>query len=103
MLNRRPKLARRWLESLAARISDTQDRVADLLAGPLDAQVASFLLRNECGNGLDISQQRLAQLFGVRRTSLNQVLRTMVDRDLIELAYRRIAVVDRPGLQALLR
>ena len=102
LLNRRPRLALRWLQTLAARISDTQDRVGDLLSGPLDAQVASFLLRNELGTGLEISQERLAQLFGVRRTSLNQVLRTMSGRGLIELTYRRVAIVDRAGLEALL-
>ena len=102
LLNRRPHLARRWLETYAARIADTQARVGDLLSGTLDAQVASYLLRVADHGELEISQERLAQLFGVRRTSLNQVLRRMETRGLIELTYRRIAVRDPGGLRALL-
>ena len=97
-----PHLARRWRETYAARIADTQARVGDLLSGTLDAQVASYLLRNAVNDELEISQERLAQLFGVRRTSLNQVLRRMETRGLIELTYRRISIRDRGGLRALL-
>ncbi len=102
LLNRRPHLARRWLETYAARIADTQARVSDLLSGTLDAQVASYLLRTADSDELEISQERLAQLFGVRRTSLNQVLRRMEIRGLVELTYRRITIRNRGGLEALL-
>ena len=102
LLNRRPHLARRWLETYAARIADTQARVGDLLSGTLDAQVASYLLRNAVNDELEISQERLAQLFGVRRTSLNQVLRRMETRGLIELTYRRVTIRNHGGLKALL-
>lgn len=102
LLNRRPHLARRWLETYAARIADTQARVGDLLSGTLDAQVASYLLRVADHGELEISQERLAQLFGVRRTSLNQVLRRMEIRGLIELTYRRVTITNRDGLCALL-
>lgn len=102
MLHQRPRLARRWLETYAARIADTQDRVGDLLSGTLDAQVASFLLRNADGGDLEISQERLAQLFGVRRTSLNQVLGRMKTRGLVDLTYRKVSITSRPGLLALL-
>ena len=102
LLNRRPHLARRWLETYAARIADTQARVGDLLSGTLDAQVASYLLRKAVNDELEISQERLAQLFGVRRTSLNQVLRRMETRGLIELTYRRVTIRNHGGLKALL-
>ena len=45
MLGQKPTLARRWLVSVAGRMADMQDRVGDLLAGSLDRQVASWLLR----------------------------------------------------------
>lgn len=102
LLNQRPHLAARWLESFAARIADTQHRVGDLLAGTLDAQVSSFLLRMAVREELEISQERLARMFGVRRTSLNQVLRRMEDQGLVELTYRRVRIADRGAMQALL-
>ena len=64
--------------------------------------MASYLLRVATHDTLEISQERLAQLFGVRRTSLNQVLRRMETRGLIELTYRRISITNHDGLRALL-
>ena len=52
LLGRRPMLARRWLVSVAGRMAEMQDRVSDLLAGGLDRQVASWLLREGTGDGV---------------------------------------------------
>lgn len=102
MLGRRPLLARRWLVSVAGRMVELQDRVSDLLAGGLDRQVASWLLREATGDGIAVSQLTLSRLLGARRTSVNQSLRRLEDRGLIETGYRRIVVVDGPGLVTML-
>ena len=98
LLGRRPLLARRWLVSLADRMAAMQDRVGDLLAGGLDRQVASWLVREGTGAGIAVSQLTLARLLGARRTSVNQSLRRLEAAGYITTGYRRIAVVDRPGL-----
>ncbi len=100
MLGKRPLLARRWLVSVAQRMAEMQDRVTDLLSGSLDRQVASWLVREAGPDGITVSQQTLARLLGARRTSVNQSLRRLEGRGLIETGYRRVAVTDPAGLQA---
>lgn len=102
LLGQRPHLARRWLVSVAGRMAALQNRVSDLLAGGLDRQVASWLLREAGPEGAVVSQQTLARLLGARRTSVNQSLRRLEERGLVETGYRRVAVRDPEGLQALL-
>lgn len=100
LLGRRPMLARRWLVSVAQRMAAMQDRVSDLLAGSLDMQVASWVLREAGTAGVTVSQQTLARLLGARRTSVNQSLRRLEADGLIETGYRRIAVRDADRLAA---
>ena len=102
LLGRRPMLARRWLVSVAGRMAEMQDRISDLLAGGLDRQVASWLLREGTGDGVAVSQLTLARLLGARRTSVNQSLRRLEAQGLIETGYRRIVVTDEPGIVAML-
>lgn len=102
LLGRRPMLSRRWLVSVSERMAEMQDRVTDLLAGGLDRQVASWLLREATGDGAAVSQLTLARLLGARRTSVNQSLRRLEDRGLVETGYRRIRVIDEPTLFGLL-
>lgn len=102
LLGRRPMLARRWLVSVAGRMAALQDRVSDLLAGGLDRQVGSWLLREAGDESAAVSQLTLARLLGARRTSVNQSLRRLEEAGLIETGYRRITVTDREGLATLL-
>jgi CRP-like cAMP-binding protein len=102
LLGRRPMLARRWLVSVAGRMAEMQDRVGDLLAGGLDRQVASWLLREGIGDGVAVSQLTLARLLGARRTSVNQSLRRLEADGYISTGYRRITVVDPTGLADML-
>ncbi len=102
LLGQRPNLARRWLVSVAGRMAEMQDRVSDLLAGSLDRQVASWLLREAGDDGVNVSQQTLARLLGARRTSVNQSLRRLEGDGLVETGYRRVSVIDADRLRSTL-
>ncbi len=102
LLGRRPMLARRWLVSVAGRMAEMQNRVSDLLAGGLDRQVGSWLLREATGDGVGVSQLTLARLLGARRTSVNQALRRLEADGYITTGYRRITVVNAAGLADML-
>jgi CRP-like cAMP-binding protein len=102
MLGQRPGLARRWLVSVACRMAEMQDRVSDLLAGSLDRQVASWLLREAADRDVNVSQQTLARLLGARRTSVNQSLRRLEQEGLVVTGYRRVSVVDAERLRSTL-
>lgn len=102
LLQTRPLVAQRWFISLAERMAAMQQRLIGLLAGGLEAQLASLLLRESgAGDTVTITQSRLADLLGVQRSSVQRVLKQLEMSGLIESRYRRITIVDAPGLSAL--
>lgn len=103
LLATRQRLAQRWMVSLAERMSGLQTRLVDVLAGGLEAQIASHLLR-EAGDQrrVDITQAQLAAMLGVQRTSVQRVLKALGDAGLIEVGYGHIELVDLGGLATLL-
>jgi CRP-like cAMP-binding protein len=101
LLERRPRLAQRWLVSLALRMAATQARLVDLLAGGLDAQVAALLVRQSEHNVVRLSQAVLADMLGARRTSVNRVLKRFEARGLVRLGYGQVEILDPAGLLSL--
>jgi CRP-like cAMP-binding protein len=100
LLGRRPGLAHRWLVSLAGRMAGLQTRIGELLAGSLEGRIAAFLLEAPDPADVAISQARLGDLLGARRTSVNQALKRLEARGILELSYRRIRVLDPAALAA---
>jgi CRP-like cAMP-binding protein len=87
--------------SVALRMAEVQARLVDLLAGGLQAQLASLLVREAEQGRVHLSQQVLAALVGGRRTSVNRVLKDLEARQLIKLRYRQVEILDPAGLAAL--
>jgi CRP-like cAMP-binding protein len=103
LLQTRPLVARRWFVSLAERMAGLQSRLVDLLAGGIEAQLASILLREADEDGrVRATQSSLADMLGVQRSSVQRVLKLLEAAGLIELHYRSIDLVDRGGLVSLL-
>ena len=101
LLRRRPRLAQRWHVSLADRMARTQERLFEVLAGGLDAQVAALLLHQPGRGDVGLTQKVVAELVGVQRSSVNRALKRLEAAGLIERGYRRITVVDAAGLAEL--
>ena len=102
MLATRPRVAQRWMVSLAERMAGLQQRLVDLLAGDLEAQLASVLLQRADARGdVALSQKQMAELLGVQRTSVQRALKQLEDAQLVKIAYRRVTVLDGPGLLTL--
>ncbi len=103
LLQTRPLLAQRWFISLAERMAGLQERLVDLLAGGLEAQLASILLREGSESGdVRFTQDQLAEMLGAARTSVQRVLKALEASKVIELKYRRIILLDQEALQALI-
>jgi CRP-like cAMP-binding protein len=102
LVSTRPRIAIRWMVSIAGRLAAAQDRLEELLAGPLDFQIAS-LLRHVCDddNVARVSQQTIAQLLGARRPSVARSLSNLEQQGLVEKRYREIHIVDMERLKAL--
>lgn len=86
-----------------ALLSQVMQSVACNSFHPIEARAARWLLHAQDrvgGDRLALTQESLAGLLGVQRTTVNAVARMLQEQGLI--AYRRgdIQVVDRPGLEA---
>lgn len=102
LLQTRPLIARRWFVSMAERMAGLQSRLIDLLAGGLEAQLASVLLRHSDSVGeVKITQKDLASMLGVQRSSVQRVLKELESAGLIKLGYRQITLTDPGGLSSL--
>lgn len=101
LLSTRPRIAMRWMTSLARRLARDQNRVDELLSGPLDFQLAGLLGRLANSDGVIVlSQQTLAQLLGARRPSVARSLSHLETQGLISKKYGHIAVLDHQRLAA---
>ena len=95
LLEERPRLAMRWLNSVSSRLVSYQTRLMELLAGGLEAQIASVLVRRADDRGVvKLSQSSLAELVGGRRTSVNRVLKRLEDQRLVRVRYGQVELVD---------
>jgi CRP-like cAMP-binding protein len=94
----RPALSRRWLSSVAQRLSVSQARVLALLGGSLTAQAARLLTEEAVDSQVELPQRTLAAMLGVRRPSLNKVLKDLERRHLIRISYGLIDITDAAGL-----
>jgi CRP-like cAMP-binding protein len=101
LLEQRPRLAWAWLHSVSARVAGFWFRVVELLAGGLEAQVASVLVRRGEDGVLHLSQGNLAELVGHPRTSINRVLKGLEAQGLVRVSYGQVEIVDEAGLAKL--
>jgi len=102
LLQTRPRVAQRWFISMAERMAGLQDRLGDLLAGRLESQLASILLREAGRDGqVHLSQSHLGEMLGVPRSSVQRVLKSLESAGVVHLRYRRIDLVDEATLASL--
>jgi CRP-like cAMP-binding protein len=98
LLDERPRLARRWMVSISTRLLSYHSRVLELLAGSLEAQIASVLLGRAEKGVVKLSQSNLAELVGGRRTSVNRVLKRLEEQRLLRVRYGQVEITDEVGL-----
>lgn len=94
----RPAVARRWLSSVAARLMSAERRILQLAGRDLKTQLANLLLDEEREDSVALPQESLAALLGVRRPSLNKVLRDLERAGVVDLSYRCVDIADRRAL-----
>jgi len=93
---------RQWAVGLGGRMAALQSRLEELLGADLRTQVAS-LLHHELKAGsrvVSLTQQMIADLLGVRRTSVTRTLQGLQRQGIIEIGYGHIAVRDHASLAA---
>jgi CRP-like cAMP-binding protein len=100
LLATHPNIARRWLSSVAQRVSAGQGRLVALLGRTLPAQVAQLLIDESVDGSVQLAQRTLAAMIGVQRPSLNKVLKEFERNRLITIRYAGIDLIDTDGLRA---
>jgi CRP-like cAMP-binding protein len=98
LLELRPRVARRWMVSISSRMISYQTRLLELLAGGLEAQIASVLVGRADRGVVMLSQSNLAELVGGRRTSVNRVLKRLEEQQLVRVRYGQVEIVDEAAL-----
>lgn len=93
LLAQYPRLARRWMSSVATWLALSQSRVLELLGRSLAERVARLLLDEALDGSIELPQQTLAAMLGVQRPSLNKALGDL-QRAGVMTGYRAIRVID---------
>ncbi len=96
-------VARRWLSSVAARVSRGQERLMGMLGRSLVEQTTRLLLDEQHEGHVPLPQRTIAAMLGVQRPSLNKVLKELEKKGLIALGYGQIQIKNAAGLEALAR
>ena len=98
LLASQPAFARLLLRSLANQLRSALDRIDSDRTLSAEGRIARTLVAMADREGLHLAltQQSLADLVGVSRVTVGQVLRRLVGAEAIELRYRQIRIRD-PG------
>ncbi|OBJ81388.1 transcriptional regulator [Mycobacterium gordonae] len=100
LLATRPAISRRWLSSVAQRVSAGQARLIGMLGRPLPAQLAQLLLDEAVEKRVELAQRTIAAMLGAQRPSINKILKEFERDRLITVGYAVIEITDPDGLRA---
>ncbi len=100
LLATHPQLSRRWLTSVSQRLARSHSRLTSLLGQPLEVQVAQLLLEEQVDDVVNLTQTTVAALLGVRRPSINRVLKRFARAGMVQVSYGRVQIIDADALAA---
>ena len=83
---------------MSQRLERSHSRLTSLLGQPLEIQVAQLLLEERVDDVVSLPQTTVAALLGVRRPSVNRVLRKFARGGLVEISYGRVQILDAAAL-----
>lgn len=92
------------LTSISNKLEMLSEKVRLTSLRTIRAKVAYYLLRESEGKSefqLSSSKQNIANLFGVSRQALSNVMKELHDEDIIDMERRRIKIIDRHALQTM--
>ena len=107
LLQMNTRLLRNYLNSISTRAQFLSQKLHFLSFKTIKEKIAHFLLQ-QAGDRfhsfeLKNTQQQLAEMFGVTRPSLARVLGEMKDEKLIKIEKKTVTLLDKQGLNKLLK
>lgn len=104
LIMEKPRVALRLLEITGRRLQEVEARLEDMAFKSVPARLASLLVRLAQEQGkviMGYTHQDLAETVGTYRETTTQVLNGFKEKGLIDLARKRITILDLEGLQAI--
>lgn len=98
----KPKVALRILETTGRRLQEAEARLEDMAFKGVPARLSSLLIRlsAEQGKVIDgMTHQELAEMVGTYRETATQVLNEFKEQGLIDIARKRVTILDIEGLR----
>ena len=92
------------LTSISNKLQFLSEKIRLTSLRTIRAKVAYFLLKESEGESefkLTTSKQDIANLFGVSRPALSNVMKELHDEDIIDMERRNIKIIDRHALQTM--
>lgn len=101
LIERHPSVAVRLLHRMGRRLSDAEERLADTVYKPVDARLASALVRlaGEDNAPIRLSHQDLAEIIGSYRETVTRTLNEWKAAGLLEQERMQIRLVDPAALR----
>ncbi|MBI4312957.1 MAG: Crp/Fnr family transcriptional regulator [Chloroflexi bacterium] len=104
VLVQRPEVALRVLEAVGSRLRTLEERLEEVVFSPVKVRLASFLLGN-VRPGTDevqgFTQGEVADVIGALRQTVTEALSEMQRSGWIEVAHKRVRVLDSKALETL--
>jgi CRP-like cAMP-binding protein len=111
LLARHPGLAVKTMQSLGARLQDSQKRILDLSSQQVEQRIAGAVLQlaRQAGRQTDdgllidfpLSRQDLAEMIGATLHTVSRTLSAWEETGLVECGRQRVVVRDMEGLRLL--
>jgi len=100
----KPQIAFRFLEAVGDRLSQVEERLAEVTFQPIATRLAALLLRldrngDESGKLIGYTHQYLADMLGTYRETTTQVLNQFKAQSLIRIGRKTIEILDVAGLE----
>ncbi|MDQ3307502.1 MAG: helix-turn-helix domain-containing protein [Actinomycetota bacterium] len=83
---------------MSQRLARSHSRLTNLLGQPLEVQVAQLLLEERVDDVVNLTQTTVAALLGVRRPSINRVLKRLARDGMVKVTYGKVQIIDADAL-----
>ncbi len=106
LLKRKPELALRVLENVGNRVAVLEERLVDAFYSPAPVRLARFLLNNAdpvSGILADVTHEQIGNAIGAVRQTVTEAVSYMRERGLVSTGARQIRIIDRPGLERIIK
>jgi CRP/FNR family transcriptional regulator len=106
LLKRRPELALQTMEMVCKRLYLLEERLVETVYNPVNVRLAYFLLTNaDSATGVltNITHEEIGDTIGAIRQTVTETLSLMRKKGLILTEPKQIRIIDRHGLEEIIR